>query len=251
MKIRTLVTSLALAGAVMSMPLAQAQKSFSPKQVKDIESIVENYLIQNPEVLVKASQTLQAREQKRVQAQAMQGIESSKTALFNNKENPTAGNPNGSVLLVEFFDYQCGHCKEMAPIVESLIKKDKNLKVIYKELPIFGGASRFAAQAALASMKQNKYLPFHNALFANKGPLSPKIVLNIASKAGINVKQLEKDMKSKSIQTQLRDNFRLAQAIKLVGTPTFVLSNKKQTKFEFIPGSTSQEMMQKKLDSLE
>ena len=78
---------------------------------------------------------------------------------------PTAGNPDGNVVLVEFFDYQCSHCKEMQPVIDKVLSGNKNVKIIYKEFPIFGAASNYAAQMALAAAKQNKYLEFHNALF--------------------------------------------------------------------------------------
>jgi len=223
---------------------------FSPAQVNQLHQIIREYLIQNPEVLIEASKALQEKQQAETEKEALQGIEQNKQALFQDPNSPTIGNPDGSVILVEFFDYQCGHCKEMAEVIEELVKKNPNLKVVYKELPIFGGASRIAASASLAAAKQDKYLAFHNALLMQTKALNENSIMAVAKTVGLDTAQLKKDMQSKVIEKQLQDTFNLAQAIKLVGTPTFVLSNKAMTKFEFVPGATSAEDLQQQIDNL-
>lgn len=223
---------------------------FSPSQVKDIQKIVHEYLIKNPNVLVEASQALQKQQAALAQKNAIGAIETQKQEIFNNPKTPTAGNPNGSVYLVEFFDYQCGHCKAMGPIVKSLTKNNNNVKVIFKELPIFGGASRYAAKMALASTAQDKYYAFHNALFNVNGPLSKSKVLKIAKRVGLNVSKLKKDAEKPWVTKQLRANFRLAQQLKLVGTPAFIIGNQQLTTFRFIPGATSQTELTKQIKAV-
>jgi len=214
--------------------------SFSDQQVKAIQKIVYNYLTTNPEVLVKASQVLQKQQEKKLQQDALSAIRTHRKQIFSDINSPTAGNPKGSIKVVEFFDYQCGHCKAMAPIITKAIKSNARIKVIFKDLPIFGGNSRYAAKAALAAVKQGKYCKFHNALFAATTPLNPKIIFKIAKKVGLNINTLKQDMNAKWINQQLRDNFQLAQKLKLVGTPAFIVSNNSQTEVRFIPGAISQ-----------
>lgn len=246
-----LVSSLIAAALAFSAPVALAASSnFMPSQVKSIEQIVHDYLIKNPQVLVEASQVLQQKEMAQAEQQAMAAIKQNKQDLFNNPNTPVIGNKNADVTLVEFFDYQCGHCKNMAPIIEKLLEANEDLKYVAKELPIFGANSKFAASAALASVKSGKYAEFHNALFATQNPLNKQKVLNVASKLGLNVNEISDGINNKAIQAQLRDNFKLAQALKLVGTPAFVLTNKSETKFRFIPGATSQANLQKQIDAL-
>ena len=217
---------------------ADKNQSFSPAQVKQIEQITHDYLVKNPQVLVEAAKSLQSQQEEQMQTAAMQGIKENKNQLFNNKLTPTTGNANAAVSVVEFFDYQCGHCKQMASAVKKL-ESNKNVNVIFKELPIFGGMSQVAAEAALASEKQGKFVAFHNALFDVQGPLNKDSIFDTAKKVGLNVDQLKKDMNSADVKNQIQQNFQLAQNLKLMGTPAFVLTNKAQTQFEFVPGATS------------
>ena len=160
------------------------------------------------------------------------------------------GNPNGTVTLVEFFDYQCGHCKEMNKIVQDTMGKNNKLRLVFKELPIFGPDSQFAAKAALASLKQGKYMEFHNALLSADNSLTQEKVFQVAQSVGLNVAQLKQDMDSAAIKQQLTDNFKLAQDLRLIGTPTFVLGNQSLTQFRFIPGATTQENLQSQIDQI-
>lgn len=234
----------------LTLSISAFAGSFNAGQVKQIQQIVHNYLIKNPQVLVEASQALQAQQQKQMQKEAMKGVKANKKQLFNDKNSPSVGSAKAPVTLVEFFDYQCGHCRAMAPVLSKLISGDKNIHVVFKELPIFGGNSQYAATAALASVKQGKYYAFHNALFSATGPLDKKTVLKLAKQAGLNTQQLQSDMKSPAVKKQIQDNFKLAQSLKIQGTPTFVLSNNAETKFQFIPGATSADNLKNLIKSL-
>lgn len=224
--------------------------SFSPAQQQDIQKVVHDYLVNNPEVLIEVSQALQNKEMIKAKSQALQGITKNKQNLFNDPQSPTTGNMNGNVTLVEFFDYQCGHCKEMQPVVEKLLSSNPNVKLIYKEFPIYGASSNYASRMALAAVKQNKYQPFHAALFKVSGALDEAKALEVAKSVGLNIEQLKKDMNDAAIKKELSDNYDLAKALSLIGTPSFVLSNKAMTEFDFIPGAAPQDLFQKSLDDI-
>lgn len=223
--------------------------ALNPEQVQQIQQVVHDYLLQNPQLMVQVFQKLQMQQQADMQQHAIKSIQANANALFNDANSPVAGNANGTVTLVEFFDYQCPHCKEMASIISGLVNQDKNLKIVFKEFPIFPG-SMYAAQAALAAQLQGKYWPFHNALMAANNPLQKNDVLAAASKVGLDVTQLEKDMSSATIQNELQQNEQLAEKLGLAGTPAFIIqSNSDKTKTFFVPGqvgaSDLQQLIQK------
>ena len=135
-------------------------------------------------------------------------------------------------------------------LCSKLIHINPNLKVIFKELPILGEGSAIAAKAALAANMQGKYVPFHDALLAENGPLNEAKIMEIAKKVGLNLDQLKKDMNNPAIMQQITANNELARALDLAGTPAFILTNSAENRFEFIPGETSEENLQNKLNQL-
>ncbi len=242
MKLTRLLSSslLAVAFFASASAIAANQPSgLSPEQTKQIQQVVHDYLISNPQVLVEASQALQQQQMSKMQQTAQKGIAANAKDLFDNPNSPVAGNPKGNVTLIEFMDYQCGHCKEMSPIIDQIVQADPQLRIVIKEFPIFGETSEFAAKAAIASAKQGKFWPFHLALMKDENPLSHDEVLKIAQSVGIDTTKLQEDMKEPAITEQLKNNFKLAQELGLMGTPALIVGNQGGTKTAFVPGTTS------------
>ena len=249
MKVVNRVTASLLAMAMVSPALFAAAAPMSADQKKQMEQVVHDYLVQNPEVLIEASQVLQQKQQKTMQEQAKNSISQNANELFLGQLS-IAGNPKGDVTLVEFFDYQCIHCKEMKPIVDALIKSDSNLRVIYREFPIFGKTSELASRAALAAAMQGKYVPMHQALMQIDKHLDETLVMNAAKSAGLDVAKLKKDMASKSVTEILDTNRKLAEKLHLMGTPAFIVASTPGGTFkagstpDFVPGAATQQALQ-------
>lgn len=229
---------------------AQPPAVFSAAQKTAIEKITRAYLISHPDVLVEASKSLQAKAQKEQMSHIQQAILNHKKELFNNPHTPTAGNPKATIHVVEFFDYQCGHCRSAAPMIKTLMAHNPAVQFIFKELPIFGGNSKYAAQAALASNSQGKYLALHNKLFSADGPLSKEQVMTFASDVGLDKPQLSTAMNAPVIEQQIKDNFRLAESLGIMGTPAFIVGNTQTNQFQFIPGAASESVLQKAIQSV-
>ena len=195
--------------------------------------------------------TFQSSMMEKAQVKARKIIAANHDQIANSKSSPVVGNPKGNTTLVEFFDYQCVHCRAMSPIIEKLTSEDPNLRIVYKEFPIFGADSDFAAKAALAAQKQGKYAAFHNALMAAPKKLSNDEVMAIAKQVKLNIAQLKKDMNSPDVANELKANQTLAKALNLVGTPAFVVTatqtkNGNIEKMSYlIPGTTSLQNLQK------
>ena len=147
--------------------------------------------------------------------------------LFKDPTSPVGGNPNGDVTIVEFFDYQCGYCKLVLPRIEKLLIDDSNLRFVFKEMPILGPNSVFAARAALAARKQGEkqYVAFHKVMMASRGSLIKASVFRFATDAGLDVERLKEDMKDDNINDMIRRNLKLADALSINGTPAFVIGD--------------------------
>jgi len=221
-----------------------AAQPLSPTQVKEVQQVINDYLLNNPKLIGQVIQKLQLQQRQEMQSKTIQAIHANKGELFDSITSPSVGNPNSAVTIVEFSDYQCPNCKEMSKTLKNVIEQDKNLKVVFKEFPIFPG-SAYAAQAALAANMQGKYLELRNALMADKNPLTKDDVLETAKRVGLSLNKLEKDMQSQAVKDELKQNLDLAQKLDLPGTPALIIqSNTDKDKTYFIPGQVSLQMLQ-------
>ncbi len=218
---------LLITGAVLTLvagPVSSAE-SLSEAQKKDVEAVIQDYLLNNPEIITKAIEVLQTRQREAEVRKTREALVAQRSRLFDDATSPVGGNPDGDVTVVEFFDYRCGVCKRVHPIVAKLIEEDPKIRRIYKEWPILGPDSVTAAHAALASRKQGKYLAFHKAMMEARGRLNRDAVMKIAKRVGLDTTQLARDMESPEIKQILARNSTLAAALKLNGTPSFVIGD--------------------------
>lgn len=215
-----------LAAALILAPLsaARAEEAMSASQKKAIEKVVEEFILEHPEVVIESMRRLEQKRKDAENATAARVVKSEKKEIFNSGA-PFAGPANGDVVMVEFFDYHCGVCKQVLPIIQKVLKDDPKVKLIYKDWPILGPDSVVAARAALASQKQGKYVDFHNAMMAASGRLTKKRILTIAARVGLDPVKLESDMKSSEITSTLSRNLELADKLTLNGTPSFIVGD--------------------------
>ncbi len=224
---------LAMGGDVVLAPAAQAQTNFSAAQRAELQQMVHDYILENPDVVMEALTRLQARQEQAEEQQQRQQVASSAAQLFRSTDSPIMGNPNGDVTLVEFFDYQCGYCKRVLETVFQLTSSDPNLRVVFKEFPILGPASVVAARAALASREQGRYVEYHNALMAYRGALTEDSIFAVAGQIGLDVDRLRRDMESPAVSREINANMELARTLGIRGTPAFVIGDR------VIPGAVS------------
>lgn len=211
--------------------------SFSAEQRTEIEGIIKDYINKNPQVVVDALQAMQVQMEAEQQAQVVQAIKDNREELMK-ATVPVAGNPNGDVTVVEFFDYKCGYCRSTHPVVMKLLEGDKNVRLIRKEFPILGMLSMQASRYALAARNQGKYLEMHNKLFHADTQLEMETLPEIAREIGLDMDKVAKDMMSQDIMSELRANLELAQKLSIRGTPAFIIGDK------LYPGSMNLEGFQ-------
>jgi protein-disulfide isomerase len=200
-------------------------------QEKQVVDIIRNYLTQHPEILVEMTTELDNRQRDEQAAVQQKAIVENADAIFRSPHAFVGGNPDGDVTVVEFFDYNCGYCKRALPDLVKLIDGDDKVRVVLKEMPIFGGDSDDAAKGALAAMKQGKYFEMHQKLFSDSGKADKEKVLRIAGELGLDLEQLKKDMEGEEIEKALEEARELGQKLGLQGTPFYLIGD------QAIPGA--------------
>lgn len=211
------ITTLSL--CVLMGGAAASAGTFTPDQEKEIKSLVEKTIKENPKMLMSSLKAAAEQEEKEKEAQAVKNLASSKDTLFKNMKVPHLGNPNGSKVIAVFLDPYCGHCRDFHDSLEAAVKENKDAKVVVRDLPIFGEPSMLAVSALLAANMQGKYFEFTRTLFSTEGPQSKDQLMKLAGKVGIDVKKLEADMGSSEVQKIIQENMTLAQGLNIQGTP--------------------------------
>jgi protein-disulfide isomerase len=207
----------------------QAPSGFSPAQRGEVETIIKNYLVQHPEVLQDAMEALDRHQKEADAEKARATIKSNNATIFNSTHQVVLGNPQGNVTMVEFFDYNCGFCKRALPDMLTLLKADPDLKFVLKEFPVLGPGSVDAAHVAVAARMQDpsgkKYMEFHQKLLGGRGPADKARALAVAKDVGLDMARLEKDMSSDEVKATIDENMKLADALGVSGTPTYVVGD--------------------------
>ncbi len=230
---------LAIGGAASAQSISDAQR-------KDIEKIVREYLLKNPEVLQEAISELEKRQAIAEAEKNKAAVKQHADALYNSPRHVTIGNPKGDVTFVEFFDYNCGYCKRAMDDMLTLMKTDPNLKVVLKEFPVLGDGSRDAARVGVAVRMQDKtgkkYLEFHQKLMGTRGTIDKARAIAAAREVGLDVARIEKDLNSDEVRLSLEESFKLAEALGLNGTPSYVISG------EVAVGAIGQSALREKIN---
>ena len=208
----------------------------------DIKRLALEAILEKPEILIEALSILQERENAAL-------VEAQSTALTELRDDfaqnaPIFGNLDGSVTLVEFFDYNCGYCRRAAPEVKAVLETSKDVRIVYREFPILGPGSEIAARAALAARNQGKYQQFHEAMMALNGQAFEASVMEVAGDVGLDLEVLKTDMQSDLVNDHIAASLRLAEALRITGTPTFVLGD------EIIPGVIERGTLLEKIAAL-
>lgn len=189
---------------------------------------IRSYLMENPEVILEAVQSLEQR-QAAAQAQAdVTLVELNSDEIFNDGFSWVGGNPDGDVTLVEFMDYRCGYCRRAAPEVEELLAADGNIRLIVKEFPILGDDSLQSSKFAIATRQvagDDAYKQVHDALMAFSGEVTEVALRRIADSLALEADPIIARMDGPEVMQEIVATRALAQRLQINGTPTFVLQD--------------------------
>lgn len=229
-----LLAALALLAALPRPAAAQAKPgAFTPEQRREIVEILRKALREDPSILRDAITALQADENARESAAASSAIRANAAALTATPGDPVAGNPQGDVTVVEFYDVRCPYCRRMLPVMADLIRQDPKLRIVYKDIPILGPGSVVGAKATLAADRQGAYLRMREALMTGPAQIDLATVKAAAGKLGLDWDRLQRDMADPAIEARIQANLRLANALGISGTPAFIIGDR------LIPGAVS------------
>ncbi len=210
------------AALIALLPCGAAAQDMTEEEIKELAL---QAILENPQIIVDALAIIQEQRQE-AQALAQADILLRQRASLENDPNaPFVGNAEGETVVVEFFDYNCPYCKRAAGNVKELIAADDDVRVVYREWPILGEGSDFAARAALAARAQGKYEEMHWGLMEMRGRAEEASVLAVARSVGLDVDQLIADMQSDAVNAHIETSRQLAQNLGFTGTPAFVIGD--------------------------
>lgn len=211
-----------------------------------IEEIVREYLLQNPEVIAEALTELDRREKEAAELARLQAVTDSADVLFNSTRQVVLGNPEGSVTLVEFFDYNCGYCKRAYGDMVRLIEEEPDLRVVLKEFPVLGQGSVEAAQVAVAvnSIAPEKYSDFHEALLLQRGQANKTSALKAATDLGLEAEAVAAAMTGDEAGQTIEEVYSIANRLGLTGTPSYVIGN------EVVMGAVGYDQLKQRVTAL-
>ncbi|HYZ33011.1 MAG TPA: DsbA family protein [Crenalkalicoccus sp.] len=231
------IGALALA-ALLAAGAARAE-AFTPEQRQEILDVVREALKRDPTILREALMALEESEKRDRAAAARGAIAEHGAALFRDPADPVKGNAEGAVTLVEFFDARCGYCKQMEPAVEEMLRRQRDVRLVLKDLPVLGPNSVLASRALLAAQRQGKYAELHEALMRLREEPAEPVLKREAERVGLDWPRLRHEMEDPAIQRRLDANLRLARALQVQGTPALFIGDR------MVPGAVDLASLEK------
>lgn len=210
-------------GLILALAAPAAAQSFTAPQREEIVRILREALLRDPSILREAITALQEDEGKRADIAAQAAIAGMRDDLTRAPGDPVAGNPAGDVTIVEFYDVRCPYCRKMVPVMAELLKRDANIRIVYKDMPVLGPASQLGARALLAAQKQGGYLKLHALLMAGTPNIDRDWLRTAAGRAGLDWARLERDMEAQDVSLRINNNLAMAQKLRIEGTPAYVI----------------------------
>lgn len=224
----TRLIAIALALGVALPVAAMDLKALTDEERALFRAEVRSYLMENPQVIMDAVDQLQRQEAEAEAQTDLTLVSDNAEAIFNDGYSFVGGNPDGDITLVEFLDYRCGYCKRAHAEVTKLLETDGNIRLIVKEFPILGDQSVLASRFAIATKQvagNDNYVALHDALMAFNGDISLPSLRRLANTFGLDTDAIETRMGSEDVTREIAETRALAQALRISGTPTFVMQD--------------------------
>ncbi|MBZ6379156.1 hypothetical protein B5C34_09190 [Pacificimonas flava] len=209
-----LLSALGIEGAAAQTPAED------PRSRAEIEQIVRDYILANPDIIPEGMTELRRRE-------TTETIDANRTRLETPFAGAWAGARNGDVVLVEFFDFACPYCRRAHGDLQRLLAEDDELKVVWRSMPILSAESRKAAEAGLLAAKAGRYKEYHDSMFEDRRRLTEGKIADIASESGLALTVLRQAGNQPDIREEIESNLALARELGISGTPAYIVGDKR------------------------
>jgi protein-disulfide isomerase len=221
-------------------------QAFDPQDRPEIEKIIREYLLANPQVMLEVQQALEAQQRQQATERATVALAENSQTIFNSPHQGVIGNAEGDVTVVEFFDYNCGFCQRAMSDMNGLLADDPNLKFVMKELPILSEGSVEASRISTAVYRlfPEKYAEFHNSLLGSKGQKDGNRALRIAQSMKLDINALNEEAKKSDVLDAFREANELATNLGINGTPSYVIGD------EVVFGALGQDVLRQKIENV-
>jgi protein-disulfide isomerase len=246
MNFKTLLSATAMS-LVVAFSAYSPARAFDDAQKKEIGDIVKDYLIAHPEVLIDVQQALEKKQDEARMAQAKVAVEQNEKQIFDAPYDLSVGNPHGKITVVEFFDYNCGFCKRAISDMDTVIKKNPDVRFVLKEFPILGQDSVEAHRISVAfrHIAPEKYGQFHRELLGGEEHATEGRALEVAASLGVSEEQIRAQMKKTNNEASVQQTYALAHKLGITGTPTYVIGD------EAIFGAVGADTLDQKVANVE
>ena len=238
MQYRVLFTAFILCFS-LSIP-ASAQKALSAAEKSQVEKMIAEYFIENPEALGAALDNMQNHYQQKEELRKKQALRDNAEQLYRSKGDFSIGPDDAPIIIVEFFDYNCGYCKRVFQPLMQVLQENDDVRLVFKEMPILNANSTDAARTALAIDDKMKFLTFHTKLMTHNGSINAALIDRTLEELDLSPAAIRKAATASDISKTINRTQRLASQLGISGTPAFVINN------ELRPGALSKD----ELDSL-
>ena len=195
------------------------------KSKSQIEIIIEEYLLKNPEIIIKSLENYRIKQEAEVEKNTKNVINN----YYDKKSYetlPYTGNIAGSIIITEFIDYNCGYCKKTLQVISELLTRNKDIKIVFIDFPILSETSYLAAKGALAAFEQGAYFKYHTELLKRNREFSETYIIEVANDLKLDLNKFKKDMKSELVREKLENNIEFARDLNIRGTPSFIINKK-------------------------
>lgn len=208
--------------ATLVFPCANAE--ISSEDQSQIEQIIDDYVSNHPEVILRAMKKFENDQNKRNQEAINQLIEEYRSS----KTLPMLGDAKAKHFIIEFYDYNCGYCKTMEPLFHKA-NKEKDTQIIYVNIPILGEASKQLSEfgQAIYMVDKEKYFKFHDYLMSRSTRNFDREAIKVlCNDLKIDFQEVEKMLKSELPQKQIRNSIEDSMNLNITGTPYLLIDGK-------------------------